>query len=128
MSSKGIIERVLRLFRLKGRDNSVLIDETPTAEEEEDFFEKAPQSIDDAKAWVDLRGKDQDIGERLLFHDRAFFVSVVWIVFLVLLPFVQMTFSVWGFGLSDAQFIAVVGSTTAAVFGFWLLVGKYLFK
>lgn len=34
---------------------------------------------------------------------------------------------VLGEGLDDPQFITVVTTTTASVFGFWFLVGRYLF-
>ncbi|WP_299437139.1 hypothetical protein [uncultured Rhodospira sp.] len=64
---------------------------------------------------------------RKKFAERAFAITVLWVFFLIALPFVQMVFSIWGIGLSDTQFATVVTTTTAAVFGFWALVGRYLF-
>ena len=136
MSSKITTGRWSRLFRLTKR-GILEIDQTPSGEEEELFFELGPsddwEAIERATDRVDSMDRvavdsaRQDMGERKLFHDRAFYVTLVWILFLILIPILQMILSIWDKGLSNEQFITVITSTTLAVFGFWTLVGKYLF-
>ncbi|MEI9996334.1 MAG: hypothetical protein WDM91_17180 [Rhizomicrobium sp.] len=74
-----------------------------------------------------LRERVQDMGQRRVFADRAFVVTMCWLVFLFAFAGAQVALSAAGHGLDDAQFIAVVTSTTAIVFGVWMLVGRYLF-
>lgn len=106
----------------------VVLDPTPTGQEEEEFlFETPIHEQTDLNDKLDRAERIQDMSERKKFSDRAFAITVIWVMFLILLPFVQMIFSIWGVGLTDSQFITVVTSTTAAVFGFWMLVGRYLF-
>ena len=118
----------MRLFRKRNEFDTIPLDSTPTPDEEERFFGLAPEDLGEAERLVEIDGKRQDMGERLRFHDRAFFITLIWVIFLTVLPFAQMIFSLWKSGLSDAQFVTVITTTTAAIFGFWLLVGNYLFK
>jgi hypothetical protein len=107
--------------------NQILLDETPSGEEEEqNLFDNIVASPADLNAVI-CRERMQDMGERILFADRAFLLTLIWVGFLVILPLIQMVLSFWGKGLSDAEFITVVTTTTTAVFGFWFLVGQYLF-
>lgn len=91
------------------------------------LFDNPVEEQVDLNAKLDHDERVQDMAERKKFADRAFAITVLWVVFLIALPFIQMFFSIFGVGLSDAQFVTVVTTTTAAVFGFWLLVGRYLF-
>jgi hypothetical protein len=106
----------------------VVLDRTPTGQEEEELlFDNPVEEPADLNDRLDQVERVQDMTERKKFADRAFAITVLWVAFLIILPFVQMFFSIWGMGLTDAQFITVVTTTTAAVFGFWMLVGRYLF-
>ena len=106
----------------------VVLDRTPTGDEEEAYlFDNPVEEQIDLNDKLDHAERIQDMAERKKFASRAFAVTVVWVLFLIALPFVQMFFSIWGIGLTDAQFVTVVTTTTTAVFGFWLLVGRYLF-
>lgn len=106
----------------------IVLDRTPTGREEEEYlFDNPVEEPSDLNAKLDQAERVQDMGERKKFADRAFAITVLWVLFLIALPFVQMLFSIWGVGLTDSQFVTVVTTTTAAVFGFWLLVGRYLF-
>lgn len=106
----------------------IVLDRTPTGEEEEEYlFGNPVENPADLNAKLDHAERVQDMGERKKFADRAFAITVLWVLFLIALPIVQMVFSFWGKGLTDAQFVTVVTTTTAAVFGFWMLVGRYLF-
>lgn len=109
-------------------NNSILLDATPTGrEEEENLFS---QPVDDPRDLnqVVLRERMQNMSERVIYADRAFLVTLIWVIFLVSITLFQMLLSIWGVGLSDAQFVTVVITTTASVFGFWLLVGQYLHR
>lgn len=107
--------------------NVLLLDNDPSGQEEEQFlFSNTVNHPTDLNSVI-LQERMQDMGERIIFADRAFLITFIWVIFLILLPLIQMIFSCWGKGLSDSQFITVVTTTTASVFGFWALVGRYLF-
>jgi hypothetical protein len=116
----------LRIWRSKKKPE-LLLDLTPTGqEEEENLFDTPVNQPTDLNEQI-LRERVQDMGERIIFADRAFLLALIWVVFLVILPVLQLIFSIWGKGLSDVQFSTVITTTTASVFGFWYLVGRYLF-
>lgn len=121
---------MLGLNRLKlwhePNDNQLFLDDTPRGVEEEQYLFSNPVQDPRDLNEVILQERMQDMSQRLVYADRAFLVTMIWVVFLVLLTFLQMLFSIGGYGLSDAQFVTVVTTTTASVFGFWLLVGRYL--
>ena len=54
-------------------------------------------------------------------------MAQLWVIFLISVTFVQLFLRIFERGLHDGEFIAVVTTTTASVFGFWWLVGRYLF-
>jgi hypothetical protein len=116
----------LLLWRSESR-SVVLLDESPTGEEEEENLFSHPISKPTDLNGVILHERFQDMGERKIFADRAFFITLIWVGFIILLPIGQTVMSFWGKGLDDPQFITVVTTTTASVFGFWFLVGRYLF-
>jgi hypothetical protein len=116
----------LHLWRSELR-SVVILDESPTGEEEEENLFNHPISKPTDLNQVIFHERIQDMGERKIFADRAFLITLVWVGFLILLPLGQVGISFWGKGLDDAQFITVVTTTTGSVFGFWYLVGRYLF-
>lgn len=119
---------MLTLWRPRVRKDKLLLDFSPTGEEEEaNLFDRGVNDPSDLNEVI-LKERVQDMSERIFYADRAFLVTLVWVVFLVALTFTQTAVSFWDKGLSDAQFITVVTTTTASVFGFWLLVGKYLHR
>lgn len=119
---------MLTLWRPRVRKDKLLLDFSPTGEEEEaNLFDRGVTDPSDLNEVI-LKERVQDMSERIFYADRAFLVTLVWVVFLVALTFTQTAVSFWDKGLSDAQFITVVTTTTASVFGFWLLVGKYLHR
>jgi hypothetical protein len=120
--------RDLRLSRERTDKQTLFLDEDPSGREEE--FYLFSQAVDDPRDINDviLRERMQDMSERIIFADRAFFVTMIWVWFLVALTLLQVIVSFWERGLSDAQYVTVVTTTTASGFGFWLLVGKYLHR
>lgn len=111
---------------VKGDSDGILLDDTPSGiAEEEQLFER--EVIDQADLNdIILHERRQDMAERKLFADRAYFITKVWIWFLVGLSATQIAVSFWHVGLTNAQFVTVVTTTTTSVLGFWFLVGKYL--
>jgi hypothetical protein len=69
----------------------------------------------------------QDLDGRKEFSTIALGIMQSWVGFLFVIVLAQFSLSGFGMGLKQAEFIAVVTTTTAAVFGFGLLVGGYLF-
>lgn len=102
----------------------VEVDRTPTREEEADVFrnqrERAAKLANDSD--------HQDMGERKRYADNAYGITQAWIGFLMVLTTAQFSLKPINMGLSDTAFITVFTTTTASVFGFWLLVGQYLFR
>lgn len=68
------------------------------------------------------------MGERIRYASNAYGITQSWIGFLMVLTLAQFSLAPIKLGLSEAAFITVFTTTTASVFGFWLLVGQYLFR
>ena len=75
---------------------------------------------------VDDRAR-QDNAESRIYAERAYNIVFIWIVFLFAIILMQFFMKKLGYGLEREEFIAVVGSLTASMFGFWYLVGRHLF-
>lgn len=120
---------MLTIWRSKNSDaGKLFLDETPTGSEEEANLFQAPVEDPSDLNPVIKRERLQDMSERIFYADRAFLVTLIWVSFLVVMTFSQMLLSIYDHGLSDIQFVTVVTTTTASVFGFWLLVGNYLHR
>jgi hypothetical protein len=71
---------------------------------------------------------EQDINERKRYARRSYKITKYWVWFLMAMSVAQLlTRSIWGRGLQTPEFITVITTTTGSVFGFWWLVGRYLF-
>jgi hypothetical protein len=117
----------VRLHLWRPKKPRLLLDLSPTGEQEErNLFDNPVENPIDLNT-VLIRERLQDMGERVLYADRAFVITIVWVAFLIAFPFVQMIGVRENFALSDAAFITVTTTTTASIFGFWLLVGQYLY-
>jgi hypothetical protein len=108
--------------------NEVILDDDPTQEEEEQAFSSTsyPTTPQDE---LNYKSQDQDIKERKKFADRAYEITQLWIWFLVATTIAQFIFGKsthWG--LDNTTFNIIFTSATASVFGYWSLVGKYLFN
>lgn len=80
-------------------------------------------------AWEDLANSEmnQILSHREKFAEHAYGITQTWIGFLIVITVAQFSLKKFGYGLDYKEFIAVFTTTTAAVFGFGLLVGKFLF-
>ena len=102
----------------------IRIDPDPTPQEEADQDFEDPERT---RRRLANRQLAQDIEERQRFSRYAYRITIGWIAFLFLLTAAELTAGFFGGGLASEEFIALVTTTTASVFGFWWLVGKYLF-
>ncbi|MDO8380377.1 hypothetical protein [Phenylobacterium sp.] len=77
----------------------------------------------------ELEGREhkQILDHRDRFSEISYGIMQAWVGFLIVLTLGQFILRPSGLGLETAEFIAVVTTTTAAVFGFGLLVGNFLF-
>ena len=101
------------------------LDDTPTGDEEL----LAMSNPDGYRKQLENHSYKQDIKERKAFADRAYGITQTWIGFLIVITISQFILGKSkDFGLTELEFNVVFTTTTASVFGFWLLVGKYLFR
>lgn len=109
------------------RANNWLIDESPEGYEE-DYLFRNPDLLTSSKDTRDLlENMDYhgDIASKKSFKCFAYCVGGVWAALLVYVVFGQGYAG--GFQLEKEEFIAIVSTTTASVFGFAYIVGRYLF-
>ncbi|RZJ42356.1 MAG: hypothetical protein EON87_14790 [Brevundimonas sp.] len=69
----------------------------------------------------------QILDHRHRFSETSYGIMQAWVGFLIVLTLSQFSLKQYGFGLTSSEFIAVITTTTASVFGFGLLVGNFLF-
>jgi hypothetical protein len=103
-----------------------LIDQTPTGEEESALFNRPAllTSTRDTRDLLENADYHGDILGKRRFGYFAIKVGKLWAITLVLVVFMQG----WGIlQLEPEEFIAVVSTTTASVFGLVYVVGRYLF-
>jgi hypothetical protein len=92
-----------------------------------------PTGVKEAEAFAGRRLEaqtaqlEQNVRERRRFAMRAYRMAQLWICFLIIVVILQIFLRIFGSGLHDKEFITVVTTTTGTVFGFWWLVGRYLF-
>jgi uncharacterized membrane protein len=106
-------------------EGEVPLDRNPTPEREaEGIFE----THEDAAKRLRNQNLEQDIQERRKYAKRSFNLTCAWLIFIVLSTTAQFVLNALGIGLDRYEFIALITTTTSAVLGFWLLVGRYLFR
>ena len=75
----------------------------------------------------DKQEREDDLDTRKQFSSVSIGIMQSWVGFLIVLVIAQFSLEPLGLGLEPAEFIAVITTTTAAVFGFGVIVGNYLF-
>ena len=103
------------LFR--NNQNTALSSKLASGVEERDFFSGlSPQ-------------EKQILYLREDFAERAFIITICWLIFLCFVTVAQLVLPIcrWGNRLESSEFIALVTTTSATVFGFWYVVGRSLF-
>jgi hypothetical protein len=97
----------------------------PTGEAERQDIFKSEQEKERELTNLSLA---QDINERKRYARRSYKITRIWVWFLIAMSISQLaTRIIFARGLETAEFIAVITTTTGSVFGFWWLVGRYLF-
>jgi cytosine/uracil/thiamine/allantoin permease len=114
----------LPLPPLKDQSSEIIIANPSSIEEAREDF----SSHEERSKSLANQSTEQDIKQRQKFADSAYKITFIWTVFIIGISTGQLTARFWDKGLHDSEFIAVLTTTTASVFGFWYLVGRYLFK
>lgn len=98
-------------------------------EVKEDDPAKSAEIQDAAKESEELDHKEhlQIIAHRDKFADHAYGLTQAWVGFLIVITIAQIALKPLDLGLSETAFVTVFTTTTAAVFGFGVLVGNFLF-
>lgn len=110
---------------MTGETARVRIDRDPTSKEE---AEHTFENQDERRKRIRNDSESQDVSERKRYASHAYGITIAWIVSLMLLTVAEFVGNKWAFGLNQAEYITVFTTTSASVFGFWLLVGRYLFS
>lgn len=103
----------------------IVISQNPSPVEEERDLEADHEKL---RKKLSNQQYAQDIRERRKYALYAYKITKNWACALICVVIFQMILSICDKGLSDASFIAVITTTTTSMFGFWWLVGKYLFN
>jgi cytosine/uracil/thiamine/allantoin permease len=102
----------------------IVVDQNPTPEKEAKREFSDPDNHKKNLSNIQIA---QNIEERKKYGKYSSRLAIAWMVFLIIVVIAQFVASLFGVGLHPEEFIAVVTTTTASVFGFWYLVGRYLF-
>ena len=96
------------------------------ARQEGEFFAKQDEEdVRKKRLLNDSLAQDNDL--RLDYAQKAYGLVQAWVGFVIVLVSAQFGLKGFGYALGREEFIAVVVSLSASVFGFWALVGRYLF-
>lgn len=107
-------------------DDVIEIDKSPTAEKEASAEFSDPEN---ERKHLDNRSFKQDMRQRKTYAFRSYKITIGWVAFLMITTIAQMVCHVaFNSGLESTEFVTVFTTTTGSVFGYWWLVGRYLFK
>lgn len=107
---------------------SLDVDPDPKPGEEAEAFLSTAERLRLHKASLENTQLEIDMKERRRFAERAYHMAIGWLAFIVLLTALQFFLRPRFVGLDTASYLAVIGTTTVSVLGFWVLVGRYLFR
>lgn len=111
---------------------TIRIDPNQPPDAEAAFFNKQDENdkskleqIRQARLKNDRQEQDNTLSKH--YARRAYKFSKCWVGFLLTFIPTQMVLESFHLGLSPSEFIAVIGSLSLSVLGYWWLVGRYLF-
>ena len=97
-----------------------------TAGNEQEYF--AHKSKQDVRRWtLENDTIEDDNRQRKDYYEKSHSIIQAWVGFLIVLIISQFSLRPLGLNLGREEFIAVVVSLSGSIFGFWSLVGRYLF-
>ncbi len=101
----------------------VKISQDASSEKEGEIFENKEET------WKRLKNNEfQDIiNFRKKFVGQSAWIAWIWVGFLITLTIGQFSLKKYGCGLTEYEYIAIVGSASAPILAFWLVVGRGLF-
>ncbi len=105
------------------------LEKAPTPEEEREEFKTDDERKAEEVIALKLKNNQfkDDMAARRKYAGRAYTVTLFWLFSLILFVLLQYI-KPCGWQLTEVEFVTVVTTTTASVFGFWMLVLNYLFK
>ena len=112
----------------------ILVDHVIDSKSQKEMLEYYSGDLSNMDDWITheefrLKQKNQESerGLREINADRAFHFSKFWAMFIGLIIILFGFKSCTNFNLSEPAFLLILGSLTASIFTFYLLVLKYLF-
>ena len=103
----------------------VILEQSPTGEEE---LKQQFSDPDTERKRLQNERLQEDNRQSQKYCKRAYKITKIWLWFLIIVITAQFVLEACGHGLREKEFIAVIVTLTGSVFGFWYLVGKYLFN
>ena len=111
---------------MNDESSELVLEQHPSGDKEEEIVFGNP---DTQAKHIKNESDKQDIEERRKFAQKAYCIAHTWMTFLIAIAFLQFLFGKSAFvGLTALEFNIVFTSASASVFGFWYLVGRYLFN
>lgn len=83
--------------------------------------------VGQAQGELDSAEQKQKLAQRDDFASFSFGLAQAWVGFMMVVTMAQMGLRPLGYGLETAEFITVFTTSTVAVLGYGMLVGRYLF-
>lgn len=114
-------EAVVNAEKQKLTDAAIL---SAVHEQDRFFPQTMPERIEWERLQMQIKDNEAERELRKSHATKAFWLTAMWAVFLSATIFLK------GFGvitLNQVEFLAVIGALTTSVFGFYLLVMKFLF-
>jgi hypothetical protein len=103
-------------------------DDLAAAEEKQIDSGKPERALQKERKWhLRNESNEQNMRERIRYANNAYGITQAWVGFLIVLTIMEFSLKPFGYGLGQTEFVTVFTTTTASIFGFWLLVGRYLF-
>ncbi len=105
-------------------DEFIDADRNPSPEKEARDL-RNPEEIESSK--LDNQEKKDNLKARADYAEKAYRLVWTWTSCVMIITLVQFIAKSSGNALHHSSFIALVVSTSGLMFGFWALVGRYLF-
>ena|ERR1700755_1605749 len=96
------------------------------AEAGEEILDKDKKLLENKREKQRLLVEEDRHKLRIPYIDKLFWLTVIWLLIVIIFLILQATAKNY-FNLSDGVLIAFITSTTVAVIGLFMLVGKWLF-
>ena len=104
--------------------DSIPLDRNPDARKEAEAF----ATPEEKRKHLHNQDLQLDIDEKKKYATTTRYITCTWIAFVMISTVAQFVLGAFKIGLNRYEFIALITTTTGSIFGFWLVVGRYLFR